>query len=99
MDPSMLRNFWIEVVGVDKPKLPVGAPDLRPAGADNGQDSPQADAADMKDQVMKRLAALTGPFKEAVAANGPGAKHLHARFGLLKTHLAKQQFSEADETL
>jgi hypothetical protein len=65
-----------------------------------------ADAADLeakagadKAQIMQRLTALLAPFKEAVADNGPNAKRLQALFGMIRTSIDKEQFTQAGEAL
>jgi hypothetical protein len=124
---QLFRDFWFNVVGVDKPKV-VNLKGLRPRGADDVQDIDQqaeaaeeeteraqaqaaaleekaeaaeqkAEAAAYKAQIMERLAALVGPYKEAVAANGPGAKRLQTQLGVVRSCIGKQQFTQAAEGL
>ncbi len=110
---NLLRNFWIEVVGVDKPKV-LNLKPIKVGGADDVQDieqqaeaaEEQADAAELqaraaadKARIMERLADLAGPYKEAVADNGPDAPRLHALFHTIKTSISKEQFTEAAEGL
>src|SRR6266851_4584817 len=59
----------------------------------------KAEAAAYKAQIMQRLAALVGPYKQAVAANGPGAKRLQTQLGVVKSCIGKQHFTEAAEGL
>jgi hypothetical protein len=59
----------------------------------------QAKAAADKAQIMQRLTALVGPYKEAVANNGPNVKRLQALLAAAKTAIAKQQFTQAGEGL
>jgi hypothetical protein len=59
----------------------------------------QAKAAADKAAIMKRLTALVGTYKEAVANNGPNAQRLQALLATVKTCLGKQQFAQASEGL
>jgi outer membrane protein OmpA-like peptidoglycan-associated protein len=48
---------------------------------------------------MKRLAALVGPYKEAIASNGSDVEKLKELFAAVKTALGKRQFAQAVEAL
>jgi hypothetical protein len=81
--------------------------DEGPAGDDDVDDVDlEADAAELqavaaadKARIMQRLKALAGPFKEAVADNGPNAKRLQTLFATIKTSIDKEQFTQATEAL
>ena len=59
----------------------------------------QAQAAADKAQIMERLTALVGPFKESVANNAPNAQRLQALLATVKASIANQQFAQAGEGL
>jgi len=59
----------------------------------------QAEPAERKAQVMQRLAALAGPYKEAVADSGPDAERLKMLFGTVKSCVGKKHYIEAIEGL
>jgi hypothetical protein len=108
---SALRTFLVEVIGLDKPK----ALNLKSRGLQNppqngngaGGDMKQTvatldadtESAALKSKVMERLADLVGPFKKAVAEQGPDAPQLQSQLGKVKAHLVKKQFTQAAESL
>jgi hypothetical protein len=66
----------------------------------------EADAAELhakaaadKAQIMERLTALVGPYKEAVANDGPNTRRLQALLATVKASIANQQFAQAGEGL
>jgi hypothetical protein len=123
MDSNLIFNFWVKVVGVDRPLLKLkGLPEgdhegehqAEPASnvqtatlPDETEDfekeaeaaEQEADAAEMKAQVMERLAALVGPFKQAVATNPGQAPQLQSVFGIVKSAVGKKQFPQAMDGL
>jgi outer membrane protein OmpA-like peptidoglycan-associated protein len=60
---------------------------------------PNAETAELKAEIMKRLAALVGPYKEAIASNGSDVEKLKELFAAVKTALGKRQFAQAVEAL
>jgi hypothetical protein len=117
---DVFRKFWVDVVGVDQPKLRTHQTQrprlrLRRRGGADGLDElqreldkideqadaaeDQADDAARKAQVMQRMADLVDPFKEAVAARGPDAQQLQALFGIIKSSIAKKDYTQASEAL
>jgi hypothetical protein len=94
---EVLRNFWKTVVGIEKPlrKQPDGAAVPEKPAAPEPKAPAGEGPAVLKAAVLKRLAALVEPFKQAVAAQGPNVPQLHALFGTVKAHVGKQQFADA----
>jgi hypothetical protein len=56
-------------------------------------------AHELQAQIKNRLAALAGPYKEAVANNGPNAQELRDLFGSVRTNADKHQYDEAAKAL
>jgi hypothetical protein len=50
-------------------------------------------------EVTKRLAALIGPYKEAVSQNGPAAAQMRSRMDAAKKHIVQRDFEEAAKDL
>ncbi len=59
----------------------------------------RAQEAFQKAEVMGRLAALTNPYRQAIAAQGPDFQQLQMLFGMVKASLGQKQFSKASEAL
>jgi hypothetical protein len=99
---SLLREFCTNVVPqlmkVNIPK-PDDADDAQDGKHKTEDDKQKTESADEKKDVMKRLAALVGPYKKAVADNGPDAQRLHALFAKIKSAVDTQQFAEAAKDL
>jgi outer membrane protein OmpA-like peptidoglycan-associated protein len=106
-----MREFWqtdavktwgggVNAVGVDEPTDIQGiqqqprAADTQAQAAEEGDDP-----ADLEAEIKQHLAAIAGPYKEAVANNGPVAQELKKLFGVVKTSLAKRDFEQAAEAL
>ncbi len=111
MNSNLFRVFWIDVVGIDKPKWREPKP-KEPAHADNNQDletnaaeaeaarlKEETEAANFKTEIMKRLAALVGPYKAALAQEGSDAERLKALFTKVKVSLGKKHFVLAAKEL
>jgi outer membrane protein OmpA-like peptidoglycan-associated protein len=95
-DPAFLRA--VEGRGEPDGKQPGTAGAETPVAvadqADAGGDPP-----DLEAEIKAHLAELTGPYKEAVANDGPDAQELKELYGVVQTAVAKGDFAEAAEAL
>ena len=68
--------------------------------ADTEDTEDEAEVTELLAEIEHGLAALTGPYNEAVAANNsPDAQELKKVFGAVKTSLAKRDLEHAAEAL
>ena len=96
-----ISKFWVEVVGVDKPKISIEPPKAkvrRRLGADE-QLEQAAEAAAYKAQIMHRLPDLIESYKEAVTSNPRGAVRLQKLFEAVRTGIEHQEFKKAAKDL
>src|SRR5205807_7097799 len=90
---ALMRELWSDPSFLELTKKTSATGVADAAGA-----QPTAQTRDdttLKAQVMTRLAALAGPYKEAVASNGADAQQLQDLFGSIKTAAGKRQYDEA----
>src|ERR1051325_6574709 len=102
---SFLRDFCTNVV--PKLKIQVAVEDgkheaeaKRKAEAEakrkaEAEAEQKAEAAAYKAEIMKRLSAVVGSYKEAVAAGGSDAKELQTQLADVKACIAKHHYSQA----
>src|SRR5262245_9866521 len=94
---SKLRTFWVDVVGTDKPKSAVATASKGGAAVAGPTKIDPAD--DLEAEVAERMAALSQPLAEALAADAEDAEQLKSVFGIVKTSINKKQFDKAAEGL
>jgi hypothetical protein len=58
-----------------------------------------AASADVKATVTKRLAALIGPYKDAVSQQGPNAARMQSLMGAVTQHITQRNFEQAAKVL
>jgi hypothetical protein len=94
---SALSNFsnWVQTAG------PSTAAAARPSSAtpSNGAAPIKSQNASRQAEVKNRLAALIGPFKEAVALNGPNVAKMQSLMADIKIHVTKGNFEQATKKL
>src|SRR5438552_727628 len=95
---SEIRDFVKKVLPL-LPRQPAAPAKASPPAESAQAAEQQAEAGAFKAQVMKRLAALVEPFKQAIADDGPDVPQMHKLFGTIKTNVGKQQFFEASKSL
>src|SRR5262245_23746422 len=111
---SALRDFWVYVVPTlpkGKPPKPGSADEAtnqqvkaaeeekKRAQAHAAAEKKKAEAAAYKAKVMKSLADVIGPYKKALADQGPEAQLLLSLMTKIKASLAKGHFAEAAKDL
>src|SRR6516165_7803873 len=94
---SAMQQFsdWVQTVS------PSAAAAARPGSAtvSNGTAPVKSQNADRQAEVKKRLATLIGPYKEAVAFNGPNVAKMQSLMADIKIHVAKGNFEQATTKL
>jgi hypothetical protein len=92
-----MRDFsnWVEAVG------PSAAVAARPGSAvvSNGAAPVKAQSASRQKALANRLAALLGPYKEAISRNGPAAAQMQSNMDAAKKHIVQRDFEQAAKDL
>jgi hypothetical protein len=94
---SELQNFanWVKAVG---PSVALAAGSGAVVGAAGG--APRKDQkAQRQAEVTKRLAALVGPYKEAMSLGGPAAAKMQSLMAAVKQQITQQDFQHAAKVL
>src|SRR5216683_268790 len=98
---SEMRKLWTDPDFLDRiEKMPAKQAGAAPAQdiANEAAAQPAGGTVDLA-LIKDRLAKLIGPYKEALAQNGPDAQRLRALVGTITTSIGKKQFPEAGEVL
>src|SRR5262249_38618259 len=94
---SAMQHFsnWVKAVG---PSAAAAAP---PGSATVSNDAApvKSKSASRQAEVTKRLAALIGPYKEAISRNGPAAAQMQSRMDAAKKHIVQRDFEQAANDL
>lgn len=100
---TALQDFWKSDYMAKYREDPKGLATGETAGFSKAEaavaDKQEANGPALQAQIKVRLAALVGPYKEAVAENGPEAQELKEHFSFITTSAGKGKFDEAAKGL